>query len=379
MYITVRQKAYEHQLTWDDIMDDVTSGTPWGAPGCIGTITRIVFDVPQNAIDKANIPQMIAKLQSFVSRYDDLYKAKRSDLYRTFFIPKNSGGLRRIDAPHPPLMDALRELKNILEMDCGALYHTSAFAYVKQRCCVDAVKKHQRNESNWFLKLDFKDFFGSTTPEFLFRMVAQSFPFCEIVKNEQGREALLKALDLCFLNGGLPQGTPISPTLTNIMMIPIDHRIFNTLAKRKIVYTRYADDLLISAVESFSKDKMSAFVNQVLSDMRAPFRINDAKTRYGSRKGSNWNLGVMLNKDNNITVGHMKKKHFKAALCNLICDAKNGKRWPPEEIQTLRGQLSFYRSVEPDYFNYVIRHMTEKFRVNVEHLLKEGCLHWFET
>lgn len=370
MYITVRQKAYEHQITWDDLMDDVAISTPWGAPGCIGTITRVVFDIPQEVIDKANIGRMISRLQEFVNKHNNLYQLKRADLYRTFFIPKNSGGLRRIDAPNQPLMDALRELKTILEVDCGALYHTAAFAYIKNRCCVDAVKKHQRNESNWFLKLDFKDFFGSTTPDFLYLMVAQSFPFCEIVKDAAGKAALQKALDLCFLNGGLPQGTPISPTLTNIMMIPIDHRIFNALAKRKIVYTRYADDLLISAVESFSAERMSAFVSQVLADMKAPFRVNEAKTRYGSRKGSNWNLGVMLNKDNNITVGHMKKKHFKAALCNFICDYQHGKHWSQEEVMTLRGQLSYFRSVEPDYFNYVVQHMNSKFHTNVEYLMR---------
>lgn len=370
MYITVRQKAYTYQLTWDDIMNDVTPSMPWGSPGCIGTITRIVYTIPPQVCEKANIPHMIQRLQAFVSQHEKLYQANRNELYRTFFIPKNSGGLRRIDAPNQPLMDALRELKTILEVDCGALYHTSAFAYVKNRCCVDAIRKHQRNESNWFLKLDFKNFFGSTTPEFLYRMITQSFPFCEIVRNPAGEAALRKALDLCFLNGGLPQGTPISPTLTNIMMIPIDHRIFNTLAKRKIVYTRYADDLLISAVESFDQAKMSAFVNKVLSEMHAPFRINDEKTRYGSRKGANWNLGVMLNKDNNITVGHMKKKHFKAALCNFICDYQNGKRWSADEVQTLRGQLSFFRSVEPEYFDYIVRHMNAKFSTNIDALMR---------
>lgn len=117
------------------------------------------------------------------------------------------------------------------------------------------------------------------------------------------------------------------------------------------------------------KERMSDFVNQVLADVKAPFHVNEAKTRYGSRKGSNWNLGVMLNKDNNITVGHMKKKHFKAALCNFICDYQHGKSWNPEEIMTLRGQLSYYRSVEADYFNYVVRHMNEKFHTDVERIM----------
>ena len=37
---------------------------------------------------------------------------------------------------------------------------------------------------------------------------------------------------------------------------------------------------------------------------------------------------------------------------------------------TLRGQLSYFRSVEPDYFNYVVQHMNSKFHTNVEHLMR---------
>ena len=371
MYITIRQKSHAHQLTWEDILNGIKTGCPWRAEGRVGTVTRIVYTIPANVIEKANIPHLIGKFQTFNETYADLYDKERSQLYRTFYIPKRSGeARRRIDAPNKELMNALRNLKNILEIDCGALYHTAAFAYVKNRCCVDAVKKHQANESNWFLKLDFKNFFGSTTPKFLYDMMTMSFPFCEIVKTPEGKAAFTKALDLCFLNGGLPQGTPISPTLTNIMMIPIDHRIFNDLAHKRRVYTRYADDLLISSVQAFNKDEITTYVNDVLKSFRAPFRINEEKTRYGSRKGANWNLGVMLNKDNNITVGHMKKKHFKAALCNFIMDFKNHKRWSAEQTIELVGQLSWFKSVEPDYFNYVVKHMEDKFHVNLGYIIR---------
>ena len=80
-------------------------------------------------------------------------------------------------------------------------------------------------------------------------MLSKIFPFSEMVKYPYGRDELQKALSLCFLNNGLPQGTPISPFITNVMMIAIDHKISKTLRdfdSRRFVYTRYADDLLIS-------------------------------------------------------------------------------------------------------------------------------------
>jgi len=70
-----------------------------------------------------------------------------------------------------------------------------------------------------------------------------------------------------------------------------------------MVYTRYADDLLISGRQGFSADEAQNVVGEVLAYFHAPFAVKPEKTRYGSRSGSNWNLGVVLNKDKEITIG----------------------------------------------------------------------------
>ena len=230
--------------------------------------------------------------------------------------------------------------------------------YIRGRSTIDALKRHQQNESKWFLKLDFADFFGSTTPIFVLNMLTHIFPFSEIVKNTDGREALAKALSICFLNGGLPQGTPISPFLTNVMMIAIDHKISNTLRNfdnHRFVYTRYADDLLISCKIDFDKDSVQQFVVDTLSSFNAPFTINPRKTRYGSSAGRNWNLGLMLNKENQITIGHKRKIEFKAMLDNYMRNRKDGNGWEYHDIQVLLGLISYYRMVEKDYINYLLK------------------------
>ena len=147
-------------------------------------------------------------------------------------------------------MDALRRQKTMYEEDFHVLYHTSAFAYIKHRCTVDAVKRHQSNQSKWFAKLDLHDFFGSTTLDFVMSMFSMVFPFSEVVKIPEGKAQLRKALELAFLDGGLPQGTPISPLITNVMMIPVDFKLskaFRDYDKQQFVYTRYADDFIISS------------------------------------------------------------------------------------------------------------------------------------
>lgn len=373
-YITLMQSPAFHQITFDEIISGVVDIPTMILPNESNTRTYFATRVNQKFLERFDLSEMISDLEKYCERHADLYDKKRKSLYTTFYLPKKSGGLREINAPVPELMDALRELKTLFETKFFALYHTSAFAYVPHRCAVDAVKKHQSNQSHWFLKTDFSNFFGSTTHDFLMRMLSMIFPFSEIIANEHGKAVLEKALDLCFLDGGLPQGTPISPMLTNLMMIPIDHRLFNCLRDFKghsYVYTRYADDILISARHHFDYEEIVDFINSTLREFCAPFKIKDEKTRYGSRAGSNWNLGVMLNKDNEITIGTKNKQRFRAMLCNYTLDRKNGKPWELHDIQVLNGIMNYYKMIEKDYIEGIIKAMNEKFKTDIVSNMRE--------
>ena len=373
-YITIKQPTIYRQITFEEMLNGVEDLSKYVQPNITNTRTHFVEKVNPKLLENTKINCMIDVLQRFNQRHKSLFQAEKSTLYHTFHVPKSSGGLRRIDAPLPELMNALRELKSLFEEHMFSLYHTTAFAYVRGRSTIDAIKRHQHNESKWFLKLDFSNFFGSTTPEFVLEMLSMLFPFSEIVKSHDGIQALKRALSLCFLNGGLPQGTPISPFLTNIMMIPIDHKLSNGLRNfdnRKLVYTRYADDLIISCKIDFDKSKIENYVKEILGEFNAPFSINSAKTRYGSSAGRNWNLGLMLNGKNEITIGHKRKKEFKAMLDNYIRNRKSGNGWERHDIQVLGGLISYYKMVEKDYICYLIRQCSDKHFTDVESCIKE--------
>lgn len=281
---------------------------------------------------------------------------------------------RRIDAPKDELSNALRQLKTIFEERFNALYHTSAFAYVKRRSTLDAVKRHQANESKWFGKYDLTNFFGSTTVDFVMKMFSMVFPFSEVVKHSVGKSALETAISLCMLNGGLPQGTPISPLITNIMMIPVDFKLANGLRdfnNQRYIYTRYADDFLVSSKYDFKFKEIEQFIVDTLASFDAPFTIKAEKTRYGSSAGSNWNLGVMLNKDNNITVGYEKKRKFQAMLASYVKDRQNGNPWDLSDIRIMEGYRNYYRMVEGETIDKLVAHVGNKLGVDIVELIKE--------
>lgn len=374
VYITVMQSPIYHQMTLEEFLFQNFQAPTVINTNVSNTRTYAYETVSEHFTSRIDTDALIRKLVRFNEQTEALRAQERSTLYETFHIPKKSGGLRRIDAPKPELMNALRNLKTIFEEDFHALYHTSAFAYVKNRCTVDAVKRHQKNNSKWFGKLDLHDFFGSTTLDYVIKMFSMVFPFSEIVKFPNGEAELRKALDLAFLNGGLPQGTPLSPLITNVMMIPVDYKLANAFRdfdKQRFIYTRYADDFIISSKVDFDVHRVEKLVVDTLHEFGAPFTINESKTRYGSSAGRNWNLGVMLNKDNEITVGHKKKRQFQSMLYNYITDKNKGISWPREDVQTMQGLHSYYRMVEPETIDAIVKHTNEKMETDVLRLIKD--------
>lgn len=400
MYITCWNPPKSRQITFDEILEgvvDVNSLMNYGDKTSTMTVCR--NDLSQRLQSITNIKEMISKLKSYNEKYAELEASNLASHYRHFTIPKKSGGERPIDAPDQELKDALTELRLLLKSFMIADYHTAAHAYVENRGTLSAVKAHQMGHvryktdmttgdrrkgtylNNWGVSFDFHGFFPSTSFRFLMGQLSQIYPFALIMQDEEGKAELQKAIRMCFLNGGLPQGTPISPWLTNVMMIPFDHLINRKLTTgfkmkdgitRQFTYTRYADDIDISCHLSFDPMEMQDVIKAALEFIHAPFTLNEEKTHYGNRNSSeNWMLGLMWNKDNEITVGWRNLKQFKAQIVYYIDAKKNGNGWELEDVQKFNGKISYYRMVEAEKIDYIIDHYNQKFDVNLMAMIKD--------
>lgn len=374
VYVTVRQSPMYKQMSLEDFLFSSIEESSIIHSNACNTRTYCFEELPLRLSEAVRKQRLINRLKEFNRETEPLRQSDRKSLYYSFFIPKKSGGRRRIDAPDFELMDALRNLKKIFEVDFGVLYHTSAFAYVKGRSTLDAVKRHQANESKWFGKFDLSNFFGSTTLDFVMKQLSMIYPFSEVVKITEGRVELEKALELAFLNGGLPQGTPISPLISNIIMIPIDYKLSNTLRNfdgNRFVYTRYADDFIISSRHDFNFRNVENLMLDTFKDFGTPFSLNRDKTRYGSSSGRNWLLGVMVNSENNITIGRKKKRIFECILHEYASSVLSGMLWPPDDVQVLAGQMSYYKMVEGEVIDNIVSHISNKTGVDILTSIKE--------
>ena len=157
--------------------------------------------------------------------------------YRDFTIPKRSGGTRRILAPD----DDLKQLqRRILRRLLGRLRaHPAAMGFERNRSIVTNARVHVGQAA--VLRMDLIDFFPSTSA----RRVRKYFR--RIGWNRQAARLLVR---LCCHEGGLPQGAPTSPRLSNLVNYRLDARLAGMARRLLAVYTRYADDITIS----FSED-----------------------------------------------------------------------------------------------------------------------------
>jgi len=80
----------------------------------------------------------------------------------------------------------------------------------------------------------------------------------------------------------LPQGTPTSPCIANLVFSPYDKELIKICEKNNIFYSRYVDDLTFSSPSDF-KDLIDELLEVI---HKSPFKINHKKTSYklGSAK-----------------------------------------------------------------------------------------------
>lgn len=105
-------------------------------------------------------------------------------------------------------------------------------------------------------------------------------------------------------NGNLPQGTPTSTSIANIVLMPLDKQILRLTNKHQITYTRWIDDLSFSASFDFI-----TFTVQIADMIKTlDFTINHRKTYY---KIGPIKITGIITKNNTLTVPKLlfKKLH----------------------------------------------------------------------
>lgn len=217
--------------------------------------------------------------------------------YRTFSIPRRYGGERIIDAPLPTLKYIQRLIHESLTRVYGP--HPAVHGFSSGRSIVSNARNHIG--ARYLLNIDLADFFPSITRERIYgRLVAAPYSFDARVAN------IIAALSTNVFSQ-LPQGSPSSPVIANIVASKLDDDLAKLCGAMRCWYTRYADDITISVSRGELPPRIArypsargtgqviigdALVNAIQEN---GFQINDRKSRLQSYWTRQMCTGLVVN------------------------------------------------------------------------------------
>lgn len=263
--------------------------------------------------------------------------------YHTASIPKKDGSLRPLAVPDPLLKNIQKGiLRHLLDQRSISPYAT---AYHKKAGILSNAQVHVNKKI--LLKLDIQDFFGSI----LFHMVLKkAFP---AIYYPEAAGVLLT--NLCCFHDCLPQGSPASPAISNLIMAPFDSYMGKWCESRSIAYTRYCDDLTFSG--SFDPDAVIRKTGGFLDEMG--FSLNKKKTRVLTRQTRQTVTGIIVNQKLQVSKEYRRKVRQELYYCEKfgvlshlshIGDSRYlslGQDGPKKYLSSLLGRVNHIRMVNP--------------------------------
>ena len=260
----------------------------------------------------------------------------RSLMYKEFDIPKRSGGTRKITAPTGKLKDIQKCISVVLAPyyqmpDC-------VHGFAEGRSVATNAYKH--TSKNYVLNIDLKDFFPTITYTRVMKSL-QELGFNEEVSDIISRLCTIPMWDERkeMWRNALPQGSPSSPLLSNIVCSSLDQRLSALAQRYGVTYSRYADDMTFSSNHSvYAKD--SIFLKELENIVESSgFKINEKKTRL-QKKGSRQEVtGLIVGEK--VNTYRQFTKNLRAAVFQA---ETNG--CTPHEFNNIMGRVSYMAMVK---------------------------------
>lgn len=193
-------------------------------------------------------------------------------------IPKPSGGVRTLGVP--TVLDRLiqQALHQVLQPLFEPTFSDGSFGFRPGRNAHQAVRRAQayiREGKRWVVDLDLEKFFDRVNHDVLMARVARRVSDVRVLKLirrflEAGmmQEGLVKPR-----TEGTPQGGPLSPLLSNILLTDLDRE----LERRGLAFCRYADDCNIYMGSRVAGERVMRGIRVFLEEV-LHLRVNAEKS-----------------------------------------------------------------------------------------------------
>lgn len=267
-----------------------------GAPGIDGESVEDVVAVA---------PRLLPRLKRDIS----LGRYRPGDVKRVW-IPK-PGGRRGLGIPNVVDRWVQQAVHQVLEPVFDPTFHDSSHGFRTCRgaqTAIEEAKKHILAGMHWVVNIDLSKFFDRVNHQ---RLLARMANFIEDGRVLKLVHRMLKA-NVVMPDGtkiqtedGTPQGGPLSPLLSNIVLDELDKE----LARRGLRFVRYADDCNVYVgSERAGKRVMNSLIR--LIEKRLRLKVNDEKSEVAHPANIHF-LGFSLRPNGSDVEVHLSKRSFK--------------------------------------------------------------------
>jgi RNA-directed DNA polymerase len=193
-------------------------------------------------------------------------------------IPKVSGGKRLLGIP--TVLDRLiqQAVMQVLQADWDRTFSEQSFGFRPGRSAHQAVERAQAFIASghaMVVDIDLEQFFDRVNHDILMGLVAKRVADKRILKLIRGflTAGVLEGGLVSPTEQGAPQGGPLSPLLSNLMLDVLDKE----LEKRGHCFVRYADDCNIYVRSQKAGERVMAGIEKFLTK-RLKLKVNKAKS-----------------------------------------------------------------------------------------------------
>lgn len=264
-------------------------------------------------------------------------------------IPKPNGGMRKLGIP--TVVDRLiqQAIHQVLEPVFDRDFSKSSYGFRRGRDAHQAVKQareYVKEGRRWVVDIDLEKFFDRVNHDTLMTRVARK------VNDKRVLRLIRRYLQAGIMTDGIvtarqegtPQGSPLSPLLSNIMLDDLDKE----LERRGHKFCRYADDCNIYVQSRLAGERVMKSITQFL-ERKLRLRVNATK----SVVDRPWKLkflgySMTMEKKPRMKLARQSIERFKAKLRALFRQGRGRsvQKLIEELNPILRGWINYFRLAE---------------------------------
>ena len=196
--------------------------------------------------DRQSIEEVAEQLEMILSELSRtlLDESYRPGLIRRVWIPKAGGGQRGLGIPDVVDRIVQQAVLQVMGPHYDPSFHTSSHGFRPGRSCHTAIieaKTYLEDGYDWVVDLDLEKFFDRVPHDRLLSRLGQRITdhrLLRLIRRMLKAKVVMPDGVVVATEEGTPQGGPLSPLLSNIVLDELDQE----MSRRGYRFVRYADD-----------------------------------------------------------------------------------------------------------------------------------------